>query len=157
MTLSATPHRYDNADRNGPKVFEGEWASQEVRGPNGGQRPLTPTFQCALSDAAFLTGLQRNADLVIMSCYAPLLTRVENGGHQWNTDLIGYDSLTVYASPPYYVQKMFSNARGDQVLPVASIMPQIIPTPPAPATAPATATAPAPRPRSRSRQSAQLQ
>ena len=64
-------HRYDNANRNGPKVFEGEWASQETSGPNGGPRPLTPTFQCALSDAAFLTGLQRNADLVVMSCYAP--------------------------------------------------------------------------------------
>jgi alpha-N-arabinofuranosidase len=136
-------HRYDKADRSGPKVFEGEWASQEVRGVNGGQRPLTPTFQCALSDAAFLTGLQRNADLVIMSCYAPLLTRVENGGHQWNTDLIGYDSLTAYASPPYYVQKMFSNARGDQVLPVAAITPETIPTPPTPATAPAAAAAPA--------------
>ncbi len=130
-------HRYDKADRNGPKVFEGEWASQETGSPGGGQRPLTPTFICALSDAAFLTGLERNADLVIMSCYAPLLTRVENGAHQWNTDLIGYDTLSAYASPPYYVQKMFSNARGDQVLPVASITPQTIPTPP-PAPAPAT-------------------
>ena len=70
---------------------------------------------------------------------------MENGGHQWNTDLIGYDTLSAYASPPYYVQKMFSSARGDQVLPVASIMPQAIPTPPAApvATVPATGTAPA--------------
>ena len=120
-------HRYDNASRTGPKVFEGEWASQETGGPNGGQRPLTPTFQCALSDGAFLTGLQRNADMVIMSCYAPLLTRVEPGGSNWKTDLIGYDALTSSAPPPYYVQKMFGNARGDVVLPVASITPQTIP------------------------------
>ncbi len=123
-------HLYDNRDRNGPKVFEGEWASQETRGPDGRQRPLTPTFQCALSDAAFLTGLQRNADIVIMSCYAPLFTRVDPGGSQWRTNLIGYNSLTSYGSPAYYTQKMFYNARGDQVIPIAGIIPQTIPTPP---------------------------
>lgn len=133
-------HRYDNADRNGPKIFEGEWASQETRGPDGRQRPLTPTFQCAVSDAAFLTGLQRNADIVIMSCYAPLFTRVDQGGSQWRTNLIGYNSLTSYGSPAYYTQKMFNNARGDQVIPIAGITPQTIPTPaPEPAS---TATAP---------------
>jgi alpha-N-arabinofuranosidase len=120
-------HLYDRTDRNGPKVFEGEWASQETRGPDGRQRPLTPTFQCALSDAAFLTGLQRNADIVIMSCYAPLFTRVDQGGSQWRTDLIGYNSLTTYGSPPYYVQKMFYNARGDRVIPMAGITPETIP------------------------------
>jgi len=127
-------HLYDKTSRSGPKVFEGEWASQEVRGPNGGPRPLTPTMQAALSDAAFLTGLQRNADIVIMSCYAPLLTRVNQGGSQWRTNLIGYDSLTSYGSPAYYTQKMFYNARGDQVIPIAGITPQTIPTiPPEPA------------------------
>jgi alpha-N-arabinofuranosidase len=127
-------HLYDKTDRSGPKVFEGEWASQEVRGPNGGQRPLTPTMQAALSDAAFLTGLQRNADIVIMSCYAPLFARVNQGGSQWRTNLIGYDSLTSYGSPAYYTQKMFYNARGDQVIPIAGITPQTVPTiPPEPA------------------------
>jgi alpha-N-arabinofuranosidase len=124
-------HLYDKADRSGPKIMEGEWASQETRGPDGRQRPLTPTFQCALSDAAFLTGLQRNADIVIMSCYAPLFTRVDPGGSQWRTNLIGYNSLASYGSPSYYVQKMFYNARGDQVLPIAGITPQTIPTLPA--------------------------
>ncbi len=124
-------HLYDKRDRSGPKVFEGEWASQEVRGPDGGQRPLTPTFQAALSDAAFLTGLERNADIVIMSCYAPLLTRVDQGGSQWRTNLIGYNSLTSYGSPAYYTQKMFYNSRGDQVIPIAAIAPQTIPTFPA--------------------------
>jgi alpha-N-arabinofuranosidase len=132
-------HLYDKADRNGPKIFEGEWASQETRGPGGRPRPLTPTFQCAVSDAAFLTGLQRNADIVIMSCYAPLFTRVDPGGSQWRTNLIGYNSLTSYGSPSYYVQKMFCNARGDQVIPIADITPQTVstpapePEPPAPA------------------------
>jgi alpha-L-arabinofuranosidase len=128
-------HLYDNADRNGPKIMEGEWASQEVGGP-GAPRPLTPTFQCALSDAAFLTGLQRNADMVIMSCYAPLFARLEPGGSQWRTNLIGYNGLTSYGSPPYYVQKMFCNARGDQVLPITAITPQTIPTPAAEPTPP---------------------
>jgi len=132
-------HLYDRTDRNGPKVFEGEWASQETRGPSGGQRPLTPTFQCAVSDAAFLTGLQRNADIVIMSCYAPLFTRVDQGGSQWRTNLIGYNSLASYGSPAYYTQKMFSNSRGDQVIPIAGITPQTIPTLPAEPTPPADA------------------
>ena len=132
-------HLYDRANRDGPKIFEGEWASQETRGPDGRQRPLTPTFQCAVSDAAFLTGLQRNADIVIMSCYAPLFTRVDQGGSQWRTNLIGYNSLTSYGSPAYYTQKMFYNARGDQVIPIAGITPQTIPTrapEPAPPTRP---------------------
>jgi alpha-N-arabinofuranosidase len=118
-------HLYDHADRNGPKIFEGEWASQE----RGIARGLTPSFQCALSDAAFLTGLERNADIVIMNCYAPLFTRVDAGGSQWNTDLIGYNTLTSFGSPSYYVQKMFFNARGDRVLPVAEIVPQAVPAP----------------------------
>jgi alpha-N-arabinofuranosidase len=116
-------HIYDDADRNGPKIFEGEWASQE----RGAARGLTPSFQCALSDAAFLTGLERNADIVVMTCYAPLFTRVNPGGSQWSTDLIGYNSLTSFGSPSYYVQKMFFNAKGDQVLPIAEILPQTIP------------------------------
>ncbi len=137
-------HRYDNADRKGPKIFEGEWASQEARIPGGEQRPLTPTFQAAVSDAVFLTGLERNADIVIMSCYAPLFTRVDQGGNQWRTNLIGYNSLTSYGSPAYYTQKMFYNARGDQVLPVAGITPQTIPDPGTAVTAGGSTSAPDP-------------
>ena len=123
-TAIRNAHLYDNADRNGPKIFEGEWASQEP----GIARGLTPSFQCALSDAVFLTGLERNADIVAMNCYAPLFTRMNPGGSQWNTDLIGYNTLTSFGSPSYYVQKMFFNARGDQIIPVAQIVPQTIPT-----------------------------
>jgi alpha-N-arabinofuranosidase len=118
-------HMYDKTDRNGPKIFEGEWASQET----GNARGLTPSFQCALSDAVFLTGLERNADIVVMHCYAPLFTRMNQGGNQWKTNLIGYDSLGSFGSPPYYVQKMFANAKGDQILPIGQIIPQVIATP----------------------------
>ncbi len=106
-----------------PKVFVGEWATRD-------NNP-TPSFHCALTDAAFLTGLERNADLVIMSCYAPLLDNLNPGGQQWATDLIGYDRLTSFGSPSYYVQKMFYNNKGDVVLPI-SVTPQIAPTAPPP-------------------------
>jgi alpha-L-arabinofuranosidase len=134
-------HFYDRYSRGGPKVFEGEWASQE---PGGNRRPLTPTFQAAVSDAAFLTGLQRNADIVIMSCYAPLFTRVDQGGSQWRTNLIGYNTLTAYGSPAYYTQKMFYNARGDQVIPISGITPQMIPDPSVAITAGSSTTSPDP-------------
>ena len=126
-------HMYDNRARtttNGtpvPRVFVGEWATRD-------NNP-TPSFHAALSDAAFLTGLERNADLVIMSCYAPLFVNLNPGGQQWATDLIGYDTQTAFGSPSYYVQKMFYNNRGDVVLPI-TLTPQLAPqavtnTPPA--------------------------
>jgi alpha-N-arabinofuranosidase len=103
-------HMYDNRPRNGPKIFVGEWATR-VGNP-------TPQLSAAVADAAFLTGLERNADLIVMSCYAPLFVNVNPGGMQWPTDLIGFDTLRSYGSPSYYVQKMFYNGRGDHVLPV---------------------------------------
>ena len=129
-------HLYDNRARtvNGapvPRIFVGEWATQTPpRGP-------TPKMADALGDAAFLTGLERNADLIIMSCYAPLLVNVNPGGQQWATDLIGYDALNSFGSPSYYVQKMFYNNKGDVVLPI-SVTPQIAPAAPPPPPAPST-------------------
>jgi len=76
----------------------------------------TPHFGAALGDAAFLTGLERNSDVVIMSAYAPLLVNVNPGGMQWSSDLIGYDALTSYGSPSYYTQVMFASCLGDQIL-----------------------------------------
>jgi alpha-N-arabinofuranosidase len=117
-------HMYDNRPRTNqlgapvPRIFVGEWATRD-------NNP-TPSFHCALTDAAFLTGLERNADLVIMSCYAPLFVNVNPGGQQWATDLIGYDTMTAFGSPSYYVQKMFYNNKGDVVLPI-SLTPQIEP------------------------------
>ncbi|MBS1662667.1 MAG: carbohydrate binding domain-containing protein [Bacteroidetes bacterium] len=101
---------YDNYDRSGPKIFVGEWASREGF--------PTTNLNAALGDAAFLTGLERNSDLVIMSCYAPLFVNVSPGGMQWKSDLIGYDALNSYGSPSYHVQKMFSNYLGDQTVSV---------------------------------------
>ena len=113
--MARDAHHYDKTDRNGPKIFVGEWASTEGS--------PTPTMQAALGDAAWLTGLERNSDIVVMECYAPLLVNVNPGARQWGTNLIGYDALNSFASPSYYVQKMFGNNRGDVVLPV-EIAPQ---------------------------------
>lgn len=99
---------YDNADRKGPKIFVGEWATREGT--------PTPNLGAALGDAAFLTGLERNSDLVVMAAYAPLFVNVDPGGMQWSTDLIGYDALNSYGSPAYYAQVMFSSCLGDQTM-----------------------------------------
>ena len=100
--------RYDKADRSGPKVFVGEWATREGS--------PTPNFGAALGDAAWMTGLERNSDIVIMASYAPLLVRVDPGGMQWETDLIGYDTMRSYGSPSYYAQVMFSKYLGTETL-----------------------------------------
>jgi len=99
---------YDKTDRNGPKIFVGEWATREGA--------PTPNFGAALGDAAWMTGLERNSDIVVMASYAPLLVRVDPGGMQWETDLIGYDAMHSYGSPSYYAQVMFSKYVGDQTL-----------------------------------------
>ncbi len=103
-------HHYDKHDRNGPKIFVGEWATTEGS--------PTPNMNAALGDAAWLTGLERNSDLVVMASYAPLLANVNMNpkAWQWGTNLIGYDALTSYGSPSYYVQKMFSEHLGDVVV-----------------------------------------
>lgn len=103
---------YDNYDRKGPKIFVGEWATREGE--------PTPNFNSALGDAAWMTGMERNSDIVLMSCYAPLFVNVNPGGMQWKSDLIGYDALTSYGSPSYYAQKMFSNYAGDEIIPIAA-------------------------------------
>ncbi len=100
-------HHYDKTDRNGPKIFMGEYATMEGS--------PTADFGAALGDAAWLTGVERNSDIVIMSSYAPLLVNVHNGGMQWHPDLIGYDGLTSYGSPSYYVLSLFAAKIGDQV------------------------------------------
>jgi alpha-N-arabinofuranosidase len=101
-------HHYDSYDRSGPKIFVGEWATREG--------DPTPNLQAALADAAWLTGLERNSDLVIMSCYAPLFVNVNPGGMQWSTDLIGYNALSSYGSPSYYMQVMFGSHVGSEVV-----------------------------------------
>jgi alpha-N-arabinofuranosidase len=110
VQMQSDTHHYDNLDRNDPKVFVGEWATREGA--------PTPNMGAAVSDAAWMTGMERNSDIVIMEAYAPLFVNVNPGAMQWPTDLIGFDTLACYGSPAYYAQKMFSNNHGDVVLSV---------------------------------------
>ena len=96
---------YDKMDRKGPKVFVGEWATREGE--------PTPNFNAALGDAAWMTSMERNSDLIVMHCYAPLFVNVNPGGMQWKTNLIGYNGLESYGSPAYYAQVMFADHIGD--------------------------------------------
>ncbi len=98
-------HHYDNEPRTGPKVFVGEWATRSGS--------PTPNFGDALGDAAWMTSMERNSDLILISSYAPMLVNVNPGAMQWATDLIGFDALTTYASPSYYAQALFANHVGD--------------------------------------------
>jgi alpha-N-arabinofuranosidase len=108
-------NRYDAYDRKGPKIFAGEYAAQSVA-------TVSPknenNWRCALSEAAFMTGLERNADLVHMASYAPLFAHVD--AWQWTPDLIWFDNLNAYGTPNYYVQKLFSTNKGTHVLPVTA-------------------------------------
>jgi alpha-N-arabinofuranosidase len=70
----------------------------------------------ALGDAAWMTGMERNSDIIIMASYAPLLTNINPGALQWDTDLIGYDAVNSYGSPSYYAQVMFAQHLGNQIL-----------------------------------------
>jgi alpha-N-arabinofuranosidase len=108
---------YDKRDRSNPtKIFVGEWATR-VGSP-------TPNMAGALGDAAWMCGMERNADIVLMHCYAPLFVNVSDLGAgrsmQWKSDLIGYDALNSYGSPSYYAQKMFGTLQGDEVLAVTA-------------------------------------
>ncbi len=103
--------RYDNYDRNSYKIFAGEYAAQSkfTTSPDNQNN-----WRCALAEAAFMTGLERNADVVNLCSYAPLLAHVE--GWQWTPDLIWFDNLKSFGTTNYYVQKMYSNNKGTQVL-----------------------------------------
>jgi alpha-N-arabinofuranosidase len=101
-------NHYDTQDRGGPKIFVGEWATREG--------DPTPNLQAALADAAWLTGLERNSDVIVMESYAPLFVNVNPGGMQWPSDLIGYNALSSYGSPSYWVQVMFSGHLGTEVV-----------------------------------------
>jgi alpha-L-arabinofuranosidase len=105
-------HRYDSYDRNGPRVFMGEYAAQSDHTLSTKNRN---NLECAIAEAAYLTGLERNADVVRLASYAPLFAHAD--AWQWTPDLIWVNNLTVVATPNYYVQQLFSRNRGDQVLP----------------------------------------
>ncbi|MFC1569545.1 alpha-L-arabinofuranosidase C-terminal domain-containing protein [bacterium] len=96
-------HWYDDYDRDGARLFVGEYAAQSVGVASSNNRN---SLKCALYEAAFMTGMERNADLVTMSCYAPLFGHEE--AWQWRPDMIWFDNLHSYGSANYYVQKLFS-------------------------------------------------
>jgi len=107
--------RYDNYDRNGYKIFAGEYAAQSK---NTTSPDNQNNWKCALSEAAFMTGLERNADVVSLCSYAPLFAHVD--GWQWTPDLIWFDNLRSFGTANYYVQKLYSNNKGTQVLSMLS-------------------------------------
>ncbi|TWT85648.1 Extracellular exo-alpha-L-arabinofuranosidase precursor [Posidoniimonas polymericola] len=95
--------RFDDFDRNAPKIFVGEYASRGNR------------LQNAVAEAAYLTGIERNADIVDMACYAPLFADVNHT--QWNAaNLIHFDKRNLVKTPNYYVQQLFAKNKGDQFL-----------------------------------------
>lgn len=101
--------RYDKYDRKGPKVFAGEYACH-MRNKNWNH------FEPALLEAAFMTGLERNADVVHMATYAPLFAHVD--AWQWRPDMIWFDNLRSMPTASYYVQQMFATNKGTNVLPL---------------------------------------
>ncbi|MES1225696.1 MAG: alpha-L-arabinofuranosidase C-terminal domain-containing protein, partial [Bacteroidota bacterium] len=105
--------RYDNYPRNGSKIFGGEYAAQSDHTVSVDNKN---NWLTALSEAAFMTGLERNADVVSMASYAPLFAHVD--GWQWTPDLIWVNNLQSYGTPDYYVQKLFSLNKGTTVIPV---------------------------------------
>jgi alpha-N-arabinofuranosidase len=106
--------RYDGYPRTGPKVFAGEYAAHLPTPPGRPTRPAT--LSAALAEAAFMTGLERNADIVEMSSYAPLLAHVD--AWQWSPNLIWFDNLRSFGTPSYHVQQMFGSNRGTRILPL---------------------------------------
>jgi alpha-N-arabinofuranosidase len=125
----ANASQYDKYDRNGPKIFVGEWATREGA--------PTTNLNAALGDAAWMTGMERNSDIIIMSCYAPLFVNVNTAtatapkAWQWDSDLIGYNALNSFGSPSYYVQKLFNQHLGNRIVSTAA---EDIPTQPRPLT-----------------------
>lgn len=101
---------YDEYPRN-IKVFSGEYAAHPVNGMN---RPDANTLGGALAEAAFLTGVERNADVVVLASYAPLFARV--GYAQWSPDMIWFDDARAYGTPSYYVQKLYGENLGTVTL-----------------------------------------
>lgn len=104
----ASASYYDRYDRRGPKIYVGEYAVTQ----NCGQGNL----RAALAEAAFMTGLERNSDVVHMASYAPLFVNAND--RRWNPDAIVFDSARSYGTPSYYVQQLFATNRADVVYPV---------------------------------------
>ncbi len=107
--------RYDNYPRNGSKVFAGEYAAQSDKTVSVENQN---NWQTAIAEAAFMTGLERNADVVVMASYAPLFAHAD--GWQWRPDLIWVNNLEAYGTTDYYVQQLFSRNRGTHTIGIHS-------------------------------------
>lgn len=103
--------RYDSYDRKGPIIFVGEYAAQSVATVNPNNKN---SWETALAEAAFMTGLERNADVVQMTSYAPLMAHTE--AWQWSPNMIWFNNLEVLATANYQVQKLFSNNQGSELI-----------------------------------------
>ncbi|WP_323053882.1 alpha-L-arabinofuranosidase C-terminal domain-containing protein [Galbibacter sp. EGI 63066] len=103
--------RYDDYDRNGPKVFAGEYAAQTVAIASPENKN---SWDAALSEAAFMTGLERNAEVVHLTSYAPLMAHVD--GWQWTPDMIWFNNLESVGTPNYQVQKLYATNAGTDLL-----------------------------------------
>lgn len=103
--------RYDHYDRKGPKVFVGEYAAQTAGMARDDNRN---NWRGAIAEAAYMTGLERNGDVVRMASYAPLMANVN--AWQWTPDAIWFDNLRSYGTPNYYVQSVFANNAGTQTV-----------------------------------------
>jgi alpha-N-arabinofuranosidase len=109
----ANTGRYDHYDRSGPKVFAGEYAAQTAAITSADNRN---NWKAAIAEAAFMTGLERNGDVVRMASYAPLMAHAE--AWQWKPDAIWFDNLRSYGTPNYYVQSVYANNVGTRIVPV---------------------------------------
>jgi len=107
--------RYDHYDRSGPKIFAGEYAAQTSAAARPDNRN---NWKAAIAETAFITGLERNGDVVQMASYAPLMAHVD--AWQWTPDEIWFDNLRSYGTPNYYVQKMYATNAGTRVMPITS-------------------------------------
>lgn len=110
-------NRYDSYERGTARVFLGEYAANDVTTPHKAN-----TFGSALAEAAFLTGIERNSDVVAMTCYAPLFSMVD--GMHWNHNLIWFNQQTCLRTPNYYVQQLFGAYLGNRYLPLESTLPE---------------------------------
>jgi alpha-N-arabinofuranosidase len=118
--LKKARRQYETYDRKGPKIFVGEWGAYETpfepwNARSRGEAP-TPNLRAAIGDAAWMTEMENNADVIVMHCYAPLLVNVNPGARQWRPDLIGYDALRAYGSPSYHAITLFATHVGDEIL-----------------------------------------
>ncbi|MGN0467803.1 MAG: alpha-L-arabinofuranosidase C-terminal domain-containing protein [Acutalibacteraceae bacterium] len=107
--------RFDNYDRNGAKAYMGEYAANGTPSPRKGTGDNGNYFESAIAEAAFLCGIERNADVCIMSSYAPLFNLI--GSDQWRHNLIDFNPACLCETSNYLIQKLFGTTSGNTYIP----------------------------------------